>query len=54
MESKNRGVHIKTQISKPAGERSSYTKEYKQEALCLGRASGRGTRESRMQSYQLI
>ena len=32
---------MKTQISKPARERTSYTKEYKQEALSLWRASGR-------------
>jgi len=32
---------MKTQISKPARERTSYTKEYKQEALELWRASGR-------------
>src|SRR5206468_452923 len=31
---------MKTQISKPARERTSYTKEYKQEALFLWRASG--------------
>ena len=32
---------MKTQISKPARERTGYTKEYKQEALSLWRASGR-------------
>ena len=32
---------MKTQISKPARERTSYTKEYKQEALELWRGSGR-------------
>ena len=32
---------MKTQLSKPARERTSYTKEYKQEALSLWRASGR-------------
>ena len=32
---------MKTQISKPARERTSYTKEYKQEALSLWRTSGR-------------
>lgn len=32
---------MKTQISKPARERTRYTKEYKQEALELWRASGR-------------
>ncbi len=32
---------MKTQISKPARERTSYTQEYKQEALSLWRASGR-------------
>ena len=32
---------MKTQISKPARERTSYPKEYKQEALSLWRASGR-------------
>src|SRR5215212_4755032 len=32
---------MKTQISKPARERTSYTKEYKEEALSLWRASGR-------------
>ncbi len=32
---------MKTQISKPVHERTSYTKEYKQEALELWRASGR-------------
>ena len=32
---------MKTQITKPARERTSYTKEYKQEALSLWRASGR-------------
>ncbi len=32
---------MKTQISKPARERTSYTAEYKQEALSLWRASGR-------------
>ena len=32
---------MKTQISKPARERTSYTKEYKQEALSLWRESGR-------------
>ena len=32
---------MKTQISKPARERTSYTKEYKEEALELWRASGR-------------
>jgi transposase len=32
---------MKTQISKPAREKASYTKEYKQEALGLWRASGR-------------
>ena len=30
---------MKTQISKPARERTSYTKEYKQEALSLWRAT---------------
>ncbi len=33
---------MKTQISKPARERTSYTQEYKQEGLSLWRASGRG------------
>ncbi|MGH8093344.1 MAG: transposase [Chthoniobacterales bacterium] len=32
---------MKTQISKPARERTSFTQEYKQEALELWRASGR-------------
>lgn len=32
---------MKTQISKPARERASFTKEYKQEALSLWRRSGR-------------
>jgi transposase len=32
---------MKTQISKPARERTSYTKEYKREALSLWRMSGR-------------
>ena len=32
---------MKTQISKPARERTGYTKEYKQEALSLWRARGR-------------
>ena len=32
---------MKTQISKPARERTSYTQQYKQEALSLWRASGR-------------
>ncbi len=32
---------MKTQLSKPARERTSYTQEYKQEALSLWRASGR-------------
>ena len=32
---------MKTQITKPVGERTSYTKEYKEEALELWRASGR-------------
>ena len=32
---------MKTQISKPVRERTSYTKEYKEEALELWRASGR-------------
>lgn len=32
---------MKTQIRKPARERTSYTQEYKQEALSLWRASGR-------------
>src|SRR5450432_129231 len=32
---------MKTQISKPARERTSYSEEYKQEALELWRASGR-------------
>jgi hypothetical protein len=32
---------MKTQISKPVREKVSYTKEYKQEALELWRASGR-------------
>ena len=32
---------MKTQLSKPARERTSYTREYKQEALSLWRASGR-------------
>ena len=32
---------MKTQISKPVREKASYTKEYKQEALELWRASGR-------------
>ncbi len=32
---------MKTQIRKPARERTSYTKEYKEEALELWRASGR-------------
>jgi transposase len=32
---------MKTQISKPVRERTSYTQEYKQEALSLWRASGR-------------
>ncbi len=32
---------MKTQITKPARERTSYTTEYKQEALSLWRASGR-------------
>jgi transposase len=32
---------MKTQISKPARERTSYTQEYKQEALSLWRTSGR-------------
>ncbi len=32
---------MKTQISKPARKRASYTEQYKQEALELWRASGR-------------
>jgi transposase len=32
---------MKTQLSKPARERASYTEEYKQQALELWRASGR-------------
>ena len=32
---------MKTQIKKPVRDRASYTKEYKQEALELWRASGR-------------
>lgn len=32
---------MKTQIRKPVRERTSYTKEYKEEALELWRASGR-------------
>ncbi len=32
---------MKTQLRKPARERASYTKEYRQEALELWRASGR-------------
>ena len=32
---------MKTQLSKPARERASYTDQYKQEALELWRASGR-------------
>ncbi len=32
---------MKTQIRKPARERTSYTQDYKQEALSLWRASGR-------------
>ncbi len=32
---------MKTQISKPARERTSYSEEYKQEALALWRKSGR-------------
>ena len=32
---------MKTQVSKPVREKASYTKEYKQEALELWRASGR-------------
>jgi transposase len=32
---------MKTQISKPARERASYTEEYRQQALELWRASGR-------------
>jgi transposase len=32
---------MKTQLSKPARDRASYTEEYKQEALELWRASGR-------------
>ena len=32
---------MKTQISKPARDRASYTQEYKQQALELWRASGR-------------
>src|SRR5438874_7393748 len=32
---------MKTQISKPTHDRASYTKQYKQEALELWRASGR-------------
>ncbi len=32
---------MKTQITKPVRDRASYTKEYKQEALELWRASGR-------------
>jgi transposase len=32
---------MKTQLSKPARERASYTEEYKREALELWRASGR-------------
>ena len=32
---------MKTQLSKPARSKASYTKEYKQEALELWRASGR-------------
>jgi transposase len=32
---------MKTQISRPARERTSYTQQYKQEALSLWRASGR-------------
>jgi transposase-like protein len=32
---------MKTQLTKPARSKASYTKEYKQEALELWRASGR-------------
>ena len=32
---------MKTQLSKPVGERANYTEQYKQEALELWRASGR-------------
>ncbi len=32
---------MKTQLKKPARSKASYTKEYKQEALELWRASGR-------------
>src|SRR5450432_97297 len=32
---------MKTQLSKPAGDRARYTNQYKQEALELWRASGR-------------
>jgi len=39
--SKPRRTHIKTQIRKAARERTSYSEQYKQEALELWRASGR-------------
>ncbi len=35
---------MKTQIRKPVREKASYTKEYKEQALELWRASGRGKR----------
>jgi transposase len=41
MGSKPKGAHMKTQLSKPARTKASYTDEYKQQALELWRASGR-------------
>lgn len=41
MGSKPKGAHMKTQLSKPARSKASYTEEYKQQALELWRASGR-------------
>src|SRR6058998_3059524 len=38
---KSQGTHMKTQLSKPARSKASYTEEYKQQALELWRASGR-------------
>jgi transposase len=41
MGSKPRRSHRKTQLSKPVRSKANYTKEYKQQALELWRASGR-------------
>src|SRR5450432_3250423 len=38
---KTQGTHMKTQLSKPARSKASYSDQYKQEALELWRSSGR-------------